>query len=85
LSVRSSVEPHEAPQGQIGDLIIRIVEAEGPIHVDEIARRIAAAFGKARTGGRIVDATHRALRAVQCQSASNIEQVTAFNIDQFGR
>lgn len=78
LSVRSSVEPHEAPQGQIGDLIIRIVEAEGPIHVDEIARRIAAAFGKARTGGRIVDATHRALRAVQRRSDNRLRQVGQF-------
>ncbi|MFZ1704833.1 MAG: DUF3320 domain-containing protein, partial [Saprospiraceae bacterium] len=78
LSVRSSVEPHEAPQGQIGDLIIRIVEAEGPIHVDEIARRIATAFGKARTGGRIVDATHRALRAVQRRSDNRLRQVGQF-------
>lgn len=76
--VRSSVEPHEAPQGQIGDLIFRIVEAEGPIHVDEIARRIAAAFGKARTGSRIVEATQRALRAVQRRSDNRLRQVGQF-------
>ena len=40
----------------------RIVDAEGPIHVDEVARRVSAAFGKARTGGRIAAATLEALR-----------------------
>ncbi|WP_374393417.1 DUF3320 domain-containing protein [Tabrizicola sp.] len=78
LSVRSAVEPHEAPQGQIGDLIIRIVEIEGPIHVDEIARRIAAAFGKARTGGRIVDAAMRALAAAMRRSDNRLRRVGSF-------
>lgn len=78
LSVRSTVEPHDAPQGQIGDLIIRIVEIEGPIHVDELTRRIAAAFGKARTGGRIVDATMRALAAVMRRSGNRLRWVGPF-------
>ena len=78
LSVRSTVEPHEAPQGQIGDLIIRIVEIEGPIHVDEIARRIAAAFGKLKAGSRIVDATSRALNAVQRRSDNRLKKVGEF-------
>lgn len=78
LSVRSSVEPHEAPQGQIGDLIIKIVEVEGPIHVDEIARRVATAFGKARTGARIVDATRGALAAVQRRSDNSLQKVGEF-------
>lgn len=78
LSVRSTVEPHEAPQGQIGDLIIKIVDIEGPIHVDEIARRIASAFGKARTGGRIVDATLRALNGVLRRADTRLCRVGGF-------
>jgi len=78
LTVRSSVEPHEAPQGQIGDLIVQIVEIEGPIHIEEIARRVSAAFGKARTGTRIVDATIRALRAVQKKPANHLQQAGPF-------
>lgn len=78
LSVRALVEPHEAPQGQIGDLIVRIVEIEGPIHIDEIARRVGAAFGKARTGGRIVEATKRALQAAKRRSDSQLRQVGQF-------
>jgi hypothetical protein len=34
-------------------MVVRIVEIEGPIHADEIARRIAAGFGKSKAGGRI--------------------------------
>ncbi|MBM2324209.1 MULTISPECIES: DUF3320 domain-containing protein [Marivita] len=64
LTVRSKVEPHEAPVHQLAELVAGIVKTEGPIHVDEIARRISAAFGKTRTGNRIVDATERAVRIV---------------------
>lgn len=60
LTVRSSVEPHEAPVAQLADLVSKIVAIEGPIHIDEVARRVTAAFGKARTGSRIAEAVQRA-------------------------
>jgi hypothetical protein len=70
LSVRSSLEPHEAPIAQLADLIAKIVRIEGPIHIDEVARRITSAFGKSRTGSRIAEATERAARlAVQKEPA----------------
>ena len=53
FTVSVGFEPHEAPSDLLFDLVIRIVEAEGPIHRDLIARRVGAAFGKSRTGGRI--------------------------------
>lgn len=62
LVVRSSVEPHEAPVGQLAELVARIVGVEGPIHIDEVARRITSAFGKTKAGSRIVEATGRAVR-----------------------
>jgi hypothetical protein len=62
LSVRSNLEPHEAPVAQLADLVMKIVEIEGPIHIDEVARRITSAFGKSRAGNRIVEATGRAAR-----------------------
>jgi hypothetical protein len=66
LTVNVSFEPHEAPLPLLADLVIRIVEAEGPIHRDLIARRVAAAFGKERTGGRIRTASDAAVdRAVK--------------------
>jgi len=59
-TVRTAVEPHEAPPDQLADLIREIVAIEGPVHLDEVARRVATAFGRARTGSRISDATARA-------------------------
>jgi hypothetical protein len=62
LVVRSAVEPHEAPVTQLADLVVKIVAIEGPIHVDELARRITTTFGKSKAGSRIVEATGRAIR-----------------------
>lgn len=77
LSANSAVEPHEAPISQLSSLVRKIVDIEGPLHVDELGRRISAAFGKARTGNRIVEATTRALRhALDTHSA--LRQVGSF-------
>lgn len=62
LSVQADVEPHEAPTGKLADLVIQIVELEGPVHIEEIARRITSAYGRSRAGSRIVEATRRAVR-----------------------
>jgi hypothetical protein len=62
VAIRSTVEPHEAPVAQLADLVVRIVDVEGPIHIEEVARRISAAFGKNRLGSRIAEATERAVR-----------------------
>lgn len=39
-----------------------MVEHEGPIHEEEVARRIALAFGKEKAGSRIIGIVHRALK-----------------------
>lgn len=62
LTVRSSGEPHEAPVAQLAELVSKIVAIEGPIHIEEVARRITTAFGKTKAGSRIVEATGRAVR-----------------------
>jgi hypothetical protein len=61
FTVKASFEPHEAPLHLLSDLVTKIVQAEGPIHRDLIARRVAEAFGKSRTGRRIREASDRAL------------------------
>jgi len=61
FKVSVSSEPHEAPIPLLADLVTRIVQAEGPVHRDLVARRVAEAFGKGRTGKRIRDASDRAL------------------------
>jgi hypothetical protein len=42
-----------------------IVETEGPVHEDEIARRVATLFGKARTGSLISAAAIGSLRPLK--------------------
>ncbi len=59
--VKSEVEPHEADPVFLGRLALQIVELEGPIHTEEIARRIAASFNRERAGSRILAATEAAL------------------------
>jgi hypothetical protein len=63
--VRSTVEPHDADRTMLAQLAIRIIEAEGPIHVEEVSRRIAASFGRERAGSRILSATNAALGYAQ--------------------
>lgn len=62
LTVRNNIEPHEVPINQLKDLVVQIVQSEGPIHTEEVARRLSSAFGKTRTGNRIMQATERALK-----------------------
>ena len=61
----SWAEPHEVDRGTLAILASRIVAAEGPIHVEEVARRIAASYGKEKAGSRILDAAREALRRAQ--------------------
>lgn len=46
-------ELHEAPIGAIVSLVKQTVEAEGPIHRDEVVTRIRSAWGLQRAGARI--------------------------------
>jgi len=61
-------EPHEVSISTLADLAKRIVEAEGPIHVEEAARRIAACYGKEKAGSRILSAAKRALKQAQTRN-----------------
>jgi hypothetical protein len=54
-------EPHEWPLSRRCDIVVRIVEIEGVIHQEEIARRFATICGKQRAGGRISQAVQDAL------------------------
>ena len=69
-AVRSSLEPHEAPASQLAGLVAEIVAVEGPIHIDELARRIATAFGRARVGKRIAAAVEHAVGLALRQGAA---------------
>jgi hypothetical protein len=68
--VGSAYEPHEAPVSMLAELVRKIVDAEGPIHVEEVARRVAACFGRDKAGSRILAATRTALTRARAGNAS---------------
>jgi len=60
--VRVKGEPHELSSAQLSGIVAQIIDIEGPVHQDEIARRVAALFGKQRSGARMGRAVNMALR-----------------------
>ncbi len=54
-------ELHEVPTGRLADLVVKVVEAESPVHVQDVMRRIADAAGVRRIGGRIEKALAAAI------------------------
>lgn len=71
-----SQEPHEVPGHVLADLVMRIVREEGPIHVDEVARRVASCFGKEKAGSRILNAASGALVAIQARDSGILNDGT---------
>jgi very-short-patch-repair endonuclease len=60
--VPANIAPHELPPSQMADVVFRIVEAEGPIHEDEITARVRDLWGLGRAGSRVQDSVARAVR-----------------------
>jgi len=56
-------------QGSLAQLAATVVRCEGPIHVEEVARRVREAFGLERTGRRILQSISAALGRAQRQGA----------------
>jgi hypothetical protein len=73
LPTRSEEAPHLVPTSRLADLACAVVEIEGPVHTDEVARRIAAAFSKARAGGRIRAAAETGLTLARRQGRLEAE------------
>lgn len=78
LLIKSSQEPHEVDLDSLARYAFRVVEIEGPVLVEEIARRIATAYGKRKAGKRIVDRVQEALN-----HALNLQQKKILERDDF--
>jgi very-short-patch-repair endonuclease len=66
LDLAGAREPHRLPPERMAEVVAEIVAVEGPVHGDEIARRVARLAGLERTGRRVVEAVQRGLaRAVR--------------------
>jgi very-short-patch-repair endonuclease len=57
------MELADLSQRELIDLVVSVVQHEGPIHSEEVARRIREAFGLGRTGHRILENVTRALES----------------------
>lgn len=63
--------PHEIPVREMAKLVKSIVEIEGPVHQDEVARRVSKSFGLERCGRRIQDAALSGLKSAGLNSDGN--------------
>jgi very-short-patch-repair endonuclease len=63
FKVNNSVEPHEAALSDLIAYAVKIVEIEGPLHIEEITARIRTLWGLHRAGARIRTAVLRAVEA----------------------
>jgi very-short-patch-repair endonuclease len=55
-------EPHEVPTSRMAEIVGKIIDVEGPVHQEEIARRVGNLFGKQKAGSRIARSVLSALR-----------------------
>lgn len=67
---------HELEPEELARVVVRIVEVEGPVHQEEIARRVTALWGLGRTGSRINRAVEAAIDIATHRD--EIEQTGAF-------
>ena len=61
LTVETYLEPHRISPQRMSDILQQIVAQEGPVHRDEICRRITTLWSLQRTGNRITAAVNAAL------------------------
>jgi very-short-patch-repair endonuclease len=61
-------EPHLVPVAKMKGIVERIVAIEGPVHQEEIARRVATLFGKQKAGSRIAERVEAALRYLKTRN-----------------
>ncbi len=65
---RHSLQPPDLTSHRLAELVTEIVHVEQPIHEEEVARRIAAAFELQRAGRLIKNAALRGLQAAKRKS-----------------
>ena len=58
-------EPHEVSVCKMAQIVAEIVEREGPIHEEEVARRVSSLWGLKRTGARIRKAVLRGIKSAE--------------------
>ena len=62
IHLHHGYELHTHPLKTLSSWMLQVVEAEGPVHIEEVIRRIREALGVARAGARIRKRFDRAVR-----------------------
>ncbi len=76
LSIPVGRDLLDLKQHEMARLVQQVVEGEGPVHTEEVARRIREAFGLKKTGRNILQRVRNALVAQAC--AGSIERHEEF-------
>ena len=63
LDVPTGTPIHETSLSVLTGIVVGVVEVEGPIHRDELARRVTSLWGLQRTGARIAEAISKAVES----------------------
>lgn len=71
FKVQCSSEIHEVSSSELARIVTRVVEVEGPIHEEEIARRVGQLWGVGRTGSRIREAVGQAINIAARTTLTN--------------
>ena len=80
------IELQEAAAKDLIQCVVRIVETEGPVHIEEIARRLSRLWGYKRTGSRIQAAVKSAVNgAVSLNHIQYVDGTARRFLDQCGR
>jgi hypothetical protein len=61
FKISTRQEVHAVPASDLAEVVVQIIEVEGPIHGDELVRRVASLWGLKRAGNRIEESVRRAL------------------------
>ncbi|NNF27438.1 MAG: DUF3320 domain-containing protein [Gemmatimonadetes bacterium] len=65
FQVRLDCAPDQAPATELLSVVARIVDTEGPIHADEVTRRLARVWGIDQIGSRTQEAARWALQQAE--------------------
>lgn len=57
-------EPHELSTKEMANIVLRILEHEGPVHEDEVVTRVRGLWGLSRAGTRIQDVVAKGVRSL---------------------
>jgi Protein of unknown function (DUF3320) len=71
LTVPSETPIHETSLAVLAGIVAKVVEIEGPIHREEVARRITSIWGLQRTGGRIAETISKVIESATYSGVLN--------------